>query len=331
MFQLSQKQLEIFQSRKHWVVALSGGLDSVALLLLAKEWSEHFPDIKLSAIHINHGLMAEAGQWQSHCADLCKQLSISFDSESVRVEASPNISIEMAARNERYRIFEKRLSPPKTGLLTAHHANDQAETVLFRLFRGSGLEGLSGVPALRPLGKGVIWRPLLGYQKSDLEAYVVRGQLKYFSGEATQLWVDDSSNQDVTYDRNYIRNVILPSISERWPKVVMSIIRSAGLIQQTAAVTQEFAAEVFHQSYDLEGKSYLLPQLSKWSPEARIQILRAWLRHLNLKSPEYAKLTEWSRQIGNYRPDGAMCFKLERGVFRQKHTRLFYLAEQPSN
>ena len=173
---------------KRWVIALSGGLDSIVMLHLA---ASHLPSHKLHILHINHHLQDSADAWSEFCRQQAKSLSLPF----TQVDVSPANSSEAAARDARYAAFSHFLEIGDV-LLLAHHANDQAETVLFRLLRGSGLNGLSGMPCSRMLGNNYIVRPLLSIPRFELEVWADTQQLN---------WIEDPSNQSALYDRNFLR------------------------------------------------------------------------------------------------------------------------------
>ncbi|WP_136680321.1 tRNA lysidine(34) synthetase TilS [Neptunomonas sp. XY-337] len=191
----------VYPARRRFI-ALSGGLDSVVLLHLA---AQAFPDEPLYAIHVNHGLQVEADQWQAFCERLCAQLNVRLFTHRV-VLASAS---EQAARDARYGVFASHLEKHDQ-LLLAHHQNDQAETLLFRLMRGAGLRGLSAMAPHRRLGEALLLRPLLGYSRQTLEA---------IAQEQGYDWCEDPSNRSDTYARNYLRHQILPRLSARWSAV----------------------------------------------------------------------------------------------------------------
>lgn len=171
----------------------------------------------MRAIHVNHGLQAEAGQWAQHCQNVCDAYQIPLEIQSVRAQGKSGESPEEAARNARYHAFNALLTDGDL-LLMAHHQDDQAETVLLQLLRGAGLEGISGMPLATPLGKGILLRPLLDIDSRQILAYAEQKQLR---------WIEDPSNQDSRFDRNYLRKTILPLIQVRWPAVSRVLSRTA--------------------------------------------------------------------------------------------------------
>ena len=211
------------------LLGLSGGMDSILLLTLLKE---QVSSRYIQAVHINHGLSENSDQWQQFAKDYCEKIGVEFYAEKIQLIAKGE-GIEAAAREARYSVFEKRLK--RGGLLfLAHHADDQVETVLYRLLRGAGSKGLAGMPESRPLGAGKLIRPLLDYSRQDLHAEALNRKLK---------WVEDESNQDNHFDRNYIRNKVIPAVAQRWPDYAQSIMHSAALSLQSDHLSKELAIE----------------------------------------------------------------------------------------
>ncbi|TDO96402.1 tRNA lysidine(34) synthetase TilS [Marinomonas balearica] len=205
-------------------VAYSGGLDSEALLHLVSSELESIQKIHgnvcLKAIHVHHGVSANADSWVEHCRHSCGSLQIPLVVEKVTVSSSG--SFENAARDARYQAFSKHLQA-RDVLLQAHHANDQAETLLFRLERGTGLKGMAGIPNIRQLNEAVIWRPLLHYSRSQLEEYAALNQLS---------WLEDESNQDQSYRRNFLRHSVLSPWQKNNVEIAARLSSSASRIRQ---------------------------------------------------------------------------------------------------
>ncbi len=191
-------------THKVWV-AFSGGLDSTLLLHAA----HHCMGGQIAAFHINHQLQSNAAECEAHCRAVCHDLNIELVVEPVDVESVNGAGLEELARNARYSAFERRLNPGEV-LLMAHHGDDQAETVLFRLVRGTGVAGLAGMPAQRSLGGGLLFRPLLAFGREQLSQWATRLGLQ---------WVDDPSNDDQSFDRNFLRHTILQPLKLRWPTI----------------------------------------------------------------------------------------------------------------
>lgn len=196
------------------LIALSGGLDSVVLLdLLQKQRPEFF----LRAIHIHHGLHPHATQWVEHCKMLCAQWDIPLSIVYVKIKKNPGESLEAIARNARYAALAECLQPNEV-LVTAHHQNDQAETFLLHAIRGAGPKGLAAMPSLKKFAAGLHWRPLLHFDRKTLHAYAIQHQL---------CWIEDDSNANIAFDRNFLRHEIMPRLQQRWPKVIHNLTRAA--------------------------------------------------------------------------------------------------------
>ena len=205
---LSTNLLDALSPKNRIFVAFSGGLDSTALLFLCNKALKQKKIRNLKAIHINHNLSKNSDNWQQHCESFCRSNNIKF--ESFIVEVSKNrSSIESQARQARYKIFESLLDE-NDQILLAHHRDDVFETILLRLFRGTGVDGLSGLNEKRSLGKGEIIRPFLNLSKSDLEIFIHKNDLPY---------VEDDTNLNNDFDRNFLRNEIIPSLEKRWSKL----------------------------------------------------------------------------------------------------------------
>jgi len=275
-----------------WWIGFSGGLDSTVLLHALAQLQ--LP-VQLRALHINHQISPNADAWQAQCADVSAQLMIPFHAEKVRV-VNTGKGIEDAARAVRYAVFEKNLAPNDV-LFTAHHANDQAETLLLRLMRGTGPRGLAAMASLRVLGAGLVVRPLLHFSRADLEAYAQAHQL---------IWVDDESNVDDDYDRNFLRNQVMPLLHQRWPEFKRKWQQTAELCAQQEVIMEEIAQEDLQRVTPMiarVGQSIDLSLLLTLSPARQQNLLRYWLRLLNCTAPEQLHWQQIEQQIFNGRED----------------------------
>lgn len=215
------------------LVAYSGGLDSSVLLHVLGQLAAEQDGLKarLTALHVHHGLSANADAWAQHCSRQCAQWGIPFICERVMVNNRGD-GIEQAAREARYAAFNQHCRPGDT-LLLAHHADDQAETFFMRLLRGSGLTGLAAMAAQRELTPGsdiVLLRPLLACRRAELEAYASQHQLQ---------WIEDESNRDTRFERNLWRTTLLPQLFARWPGREAALQRSIKQLQQDQQLLQE--------------------------------------------------------------------------------------------
>ena len=212
-----------------WRIAFSGGLDSTVLLHLLAQLSKTQSLPALSAIHVHHGLQTVADAWPEHCRSVCTELGVPL--QIVRVQVQPGASLERAAREARYLAFGDAVQADEV-LLTAQHRDDEAETLLFRLLRGAGVRGLSGMPRQRPLGGGHLLRPLLDVSRAELEAY---------ASEQGLSWIEDPSNQDRQYSRNYLRHQVFPALVGRWPQAQATMARSAAHLAEAQGLLEELA------------------------------------------------------------------------------------------
>jgi tRNA(Ile)-lysidine synthase len=224
------RNLSAWRNAPAWHIAFSGGLDSSVLLHLLAHLAKSESLPALNAIHVHHGLQAAADAWPDHCRAVCTALGVPL--QVVRVQVQPGASLERAAREARYQAFNEALQVGEV-LLTAQHRDDQAETLLFRLLRGAGVRGLSGMPRQRPLGKGHLLRPLLDVTRAELEAYANAHGLS---------WIEDPSNQDRHYSRNYLRHQVFPELTRRWPQALATMARSAAHLSEAQALLGELAA-----------------------------------------------------------------------------------------
>ena len=220
-------------------LALSGGLDSMVLLHLM---NVHLNGkYKIRAIHVNHNLNENSNDWSTFCKKQCSQLGIDLTIESIHPENNGS-GLEASARDERYQVIKENLTQNEL-LLTAHHKDDQLETILFRIFRGTGINGLRGIVHYKDDKSHIILRPLLHYSRADLEGYAAANKIK---------WIEDDSNEDTSFDRNYIRNLLVPKIKERWSRAEESAHRLSIIAAENYELLNELALEDLSQESDLD-------------------------------------------------------------------------------
>ncbi len=272
-------------------MAFSGGLDSTALLHLMRQWCEQHPAATLRALHVNHHLLTAADQWAEHCRRMAAQMQIRLEVLEVKVGQGAGVSIEAAARDARYAALRTHLGEGEV-LLTAHHQDDQLETVLLQLLRGAGVAGLSAMPEKADFGRGCHVRPLLGCSRTDLEALVRQAGLA---------WVEDTSNAQLQFDRNYMRQRVLPLLRERWPQAATTVSRTAGHMAETQTLLDELAR--LDLAGAQEGDCLPVSALQALTlPRAR-NALRYWIRVAGVRPPSTVKLQEILRQMFESRPD----------------------------
>ena len=255
------------------VVALSGGLDSCVLLhALACCRQRH--NWSLRAIHIDHGLQADSSQWTKFCDELCKQLKVPIQVKPVLIDTASGSGIEAEARKQRYAALSEMLQTGEI-LLTAHHRDDQVETLLLQLFRGAGVTGLASMPASTTFAKGKHNRPLLAFTRQALRDYAIANRLD---------WVEDSSNQDSRYARNYLRHDVMPLLKSHWNNVDVVLARTTGHMADASKVLDEVAQQDLHVCQD-DVSRLMLPRLQLLSDSRLRNLLRYWIRRHHFYSP----------------------------------------------
>jgi tRNA(Ile)-lysidine synthase len=270
------KLVALAPSGRLWV-AFSGGLDSHVLLhALARSAAGG----AVRAIHIDHGLQFESPAWAEHCHAVCRQLGVELVTRPVEARPQPGESPEAAARRARYAAFSALLEPGDL-LLTAHHQDDQAETLLLQLLRGAGPRGLAAMPEVAPLGAGRLARPLLETTRAELHAYARSEGLE---------WVEDPSNRELRYDRNFLRHEIMPRLRERWPAAGAVLARSAGHFAETSALLEQVAHDdAAHAQGGCSG-TLSVSALLGLSLARRRNLLRHWLRRRGFGVPDTSRL-----------------------------------------
>jgi tRNA(Ile)-lysidine synthase len=269
-------------------VALSGGLDSTTLLdILADD--DFMRTRPVSAVHVHHGLSPHAEDWVRHCERFCANHGVPLTVERVHVDRASPLGIEAAARVARYAVFAGR---PERYLVLAHHLDDQAETVLLQLLRGTGLKGIAAMPEVRELrGTGIhLVRPMLEHPREALEAYAKAQALR---------WVDDESNVALTYDRNYLRHEVAPRLAARHGGWRESLARFARHAAGANAMLDELAT--MDGVPAAPGDPFTLPE--GLSEERRANALRAFLARNAVAMPSESRLAEMSRQLFEARAD----------------------------
>lgn len=263
--------------RRYWV-ALSGGLDSMVLLHSLAELRPDLGGSEVRAIHINHGLSHYAGQWAEHCRQMCESFAIPCEVITVDAQAGTGDSPEAAARRARYAAFQSHVDEGDC-LLTAHHEDDQAETLLLQLLRGAGPKGLAAMPPWAPFQSGWHGRPLLNVSREELHAYAQAQQLQ---------WVEDESNADTGFDRNFLRHDIFPRLRKRYPGAAKTISRSARLCAEAAELLVQQAQQDLQQAALDDACLSVSACLAMGRVRCK-QLLHHWLHGLRLPIPTEAQ------------------------------------------
>ncbi|MEE8057442.1 MAG: tRNA lysidine(34) synthetase TilS [Pseudomonadales bacterium] len=285
------KRLFLHLTARRWLVAYSGGVDSHVLLHLLVHCPQH-PLIEV--VHINHQLQAESGRWAEHCQQQVDLLGIPLHSVAVDIKCGARESLEDKARQARYQVFESLLEPNDV-LMLGHHLDDQVETLMLRLLRGSGSRGASAMPHTRPIGHGTLLRPLLDIPRSAIEYYAACKKLQ---------WVEDASNQNSHFDRNFLRLELLPKMAERWPEYRQTLSRAAALNEESANLNAELAELDFHGlSLSPEDPSISLSALKELSVARQKNLLRYWLQTRGHPLPSAAQIQAVLDELVDARQD----------------------------
>lgn len=264
-------------------VGFSGGVDSHALLFLAKELQEKGFIKDIEAIHVNHNINASSDLWEKHCKNVAANLNIPYRSKSVNLKSLGNL--EHNARSLRYETFAK-LIGKNEALLLAHHLDDQVETVLMRLFKGTGARGICGIKDIADIHNIKVIRPLLAISKEDILAFAAKHKLDY---------ITDPSNTDSSLDRNYIRHNIVPHIKARWPNALQSITGSVSHIVKQEEYISRFCEDIL-QKISL-GNKLSISDLKKYSESEQHMLLRAWIIKHNIYSPSTKTLSRIFKEL----------------------------------
>jgi len=256
--------------RKPILVGFSGGLDSGALLHLLAHDADARRD-GLRALHVHHGLHPDADAWTAHCERICGALDMPLQVVRVEVDRHAGLGIEGAARAARHRAFAEALGDGEI-LALAHHRDDQAETFLLRALRGSGVDGLAAMRPWREYARGWLWRPLLDAPRAALFAYANAHALD---------WIEDPGNARVDFDRNFLRNRVLPMLAERWPRSADAFARSAGLAAEAAMLLDAGDARALDAFRDHDGDVDIRALLAI-PRERRARVLRCWIAGMGL-------------------------------------------------
>lgn len=276
---------------RYWV-AYSGGLDSSVLLHALAQLGGRL-SVPLSVVHVNHGLSPHSGEWTVQCRQQCEVLGLSLCELKVAVERHGR-GIEAAARQARYAALARVVGEGEM-LLTAHHQDDQAETLLLQLLRGGGVRGLAAMPASRRFAAGWLGRPLLGYSRASLQGYAESQGLR---------WVEDPSNFDTSLSRNYLRHALLPQLEERYGGIKAILARSAGHFAESATLLDELADQDLLTVAGGEGASLSIPSLQLLSAGRQRNLLRYWLRRRGLTVPDSRNLQRILDEVLSAAADG---------------------------
>jgi tRNA(Ile)-lysidine synthase len=315
-----RRQLGEFQAvagkPSRYVVAFSGGLDSTVLLHALVSLQAEL-GIPIVAVHVDHGLHEDSGAWNAHCEELAGKLGVEYRCRSVIVQQESGKGPEASARDARYTALHAELEYDDW-LLSAHHREDQAETLMLNLVRGSGPAGIAGIGAIRRFGPGWLVRPLLAIDRAAL--------LDYAESEALQ-WVDDPSNADRRFDRNFLRHEVLPRLRSRWPDISARLQRSA----QHAGEASQLLADLAEIDLQLlGGRPERLPigGLLDLSVARQRNLLRYALRCLGLSTPTAMQLSRIQNEVIPAREDAQPLVAWPGASVRRYRDGLYLLPEK---
>ena len=310
---LGRNLAELPGAPRNFAVAFSGGADSTVLLAAICRLT---PRPEVRALHVDHGLHPDSKTWERCCRAAAAALGVGYRSLRCPVEAVPGESLEARAREVRYRALKELLAPGET-LLTAHHADDQLETVMLRLLRGTGVRGLRGIAPLRPFGAGFLARPLLGMSRAEILAAARDWGLE---------WIEDPSNRDTRFDRNYVRAELIPRITERWPAAARTVGRAASQMAQAQQILDE--AALADAPGDPERTECTV--LRDLSPVRRRNVLRYSMVRLGLSMPDTRQMDELLRALDVRRRDAKTTVQWPGGEARIYRDRLYLLEPLPA-
>lgn len=288
------------------LIGFSGGLDSTVLL----HRLAHAPAMRahgIAAIHVHHGLHAEADAWAEHCRKCCIRWDVPLEIVPVEVPRTGGEGLEAAARRARYHALARRV-PTRGVLITAHHRDDQAETFLLRALRASGIDGLAAMQAWRTFHAGWHWRPLLDIARSDLLAYAQANAL---------LWIEDPSNTDEDFDRNFLRHRVLPLLRQHWPQAETMLARSATLAGESARLLLDEDALALAGAVTLDPQTMRVSALLRLPRERRARILRRWIQSLHLPALPGEGVARIEAELLPARDDAEAEFRWQHAVIRR--------------
>ena len=250
--------------KNKFLIAYSGGIDSSVLLDCFVKLSSIIP-IEIRSIHINHGITKEAILFENHCKEMCKEYGITHITENLNLMASSNIEEE--CRKERYKKLTKYCHEDEV-IVTAHHEEDQVETFLLRLMRGSGARGLSSMKIKSQYHKKTIFRPFLKVPKSEIKEYSVTNQITF---------IEDDSNKNNLFDRNFVRNDVIPLLKSRWPSINKSIINNISVQDIQHKFIADSTNSLLPQYYVLNDKELDVAKLNLVKYHTKVMIIHEWV------------------------------------------------------
>lgn len=315
---ISEQWFSILNTYQYLIIAFSGGLDSTVLLHLLSQ--NQALSSKIKAIHVHHGLHKDASLWAAHCLSFCEAYRIPCRVKNIVI--NPQSNIEEKARIARYDVLQREINMYSC-LLTAHHQEDQAETVLLNLMRGAGINGLCAMPESKPFGESYLYRPLLKVSRDELADYAQKHALN---------WLEDPANQDRNFSRNFVRHEVLPLLKKRWPASKM-LFRTSQLAQEAQHNLDDLAKIDYPdiQQKKLQRKGFI-EQTICLSPllalsESRVKnVIRFWLKQFNVRPLSSIIWHRLYKELIHARKDSNPAIPWDGYIFRRYQHKL-YLTE----
>jgi tRNA(Ile)-lysidine synthase len=301
----------------HYWVGYSGGLDSTVLL----HWlATHCAPQSITAVHINHQLHPAADEWETHARQICRQLGVRWHGQTVQVRKERGQSLEEAARVARYAVFAD-VIPSDGHLFLAHHRQDQVETLLLQLLRGSGVSGLAAMPAVRSWRQRYIHRILLDTARTDMLRY---------ANEHGLTWIEDDANHDQTFARNRVRHQLLPLLQRNWPGSDQTIARSAVLCGEARELLAELALMDYAPCRQSDERQLLLAPLRSLSAARQRNVLRYWITTAGYRTPNHDKLISLQETVLTAREDANPVIRWGDVELRRYRDSLWLLPASPT-
>ena len=311
-----ETELSHFNPHSQFYVAFSGGLDSQVLLDLCAKSAFHS---RITAVYVNHGLQQQADDWQQHCAESSDKLQLKFLALSVDANPKQGESPEEAARNARYQALKSVLAVDDV-LLVAQHREDQLETMLLQLFRGAGLSGLSSMGQSAKFGKGYLYRPLLASPKQAIVDYAQQHHLQ---------WLEDPSNQEICFDRNFLRQSIIPQLKQRWSALDVTVSRAAEHCAQAQSFIDDQTPALYQQVFNSSQNALSIEHLLASDNYQQRLVIRYWFQQYALKMPSSQFIARIFTDVVNARIDAQPQLYSQAYFIRRYQGFLFLVKSNP--
>lgn len=323
LFEAVKQQLIVLFKKQHFVrpqllVALSGGLDSTVLLHLLAKLSKTLP-FHLSAMHVHHGLSPNADDWVGHCEAFCQSIATPLSVFKINIDKQSGLGIEAAARKARYDALDTMESDI---ICLGHHQDDQAETLLLQLVRGAGVKGLASMAAVDMPRQ--LFRPFLNVARSQLLDYAQQHHLN---------WIEDESNEDTRFDRNFMRHQVIPLLNQQYPNIQQRLARTASHMAEASQLVDTLAEIDANKviNYSQQSSALSLPLFAQLNLARQKNLMRWWLRQNHLPMPSASRLHQIIQQLVSLRFDKEVKLKLADKRYIMCYQRKAYLVTEPEN